>query len=210
MNRYSRKNHTKRGPFSDFKLGKWRGGKRKCCIKDAQANDEIDAITFKTINWWYGIHLNGAINQHRKKQSIKSLKLLIRNLQCFMNLSWDKLSNRCLRAMFSMPNIRFCWSRNSSSAETSYPSACKVRLADSVKSCTTENKQFLVEHFSFWRPCLQNLDISFHFSYILKFPESGPLGKLPAFYRTKDLNLNFFFFFVFKVEALKLLDFTKV
>lgn len=109
-----------------------------------------------------------------------------------MNLSWDKLSNRCLRAMFSMPNIRFCWSRNSSSAETSYPSACKVILADSVKSCTIVNKQFLFEHFSFWRPCLQNLDISFHFSYILKFPESGPLGKLPAFCRTKDFNFIFF------------------
>ena len=54
MNRYSRKHHTKRGPFSDFKLGC--PGKRNICIKDicikdAQAKDEIDAITFKTINW---------------------------------------------------------------------------------------------------------------------------------------------------------------
>lgn len=105
-----------------------------------------------------------------------------------MNFSWDKLSNRCLRAIFSMPNIRFCWSRNSSPAETSYPSACKVRLVDSVKSCTLVNIQFKVEPFSFWRSCLQNLDISFHVSYILKFPEPGLLGNLPVCCRTKDVK----------------------
>lgn len=52
--------------------------------------------------------------------------LRFRNLQHFISCSWAKLSKRCFRALFSMLRIRFCWLRNSSSAETSVPSACGV------------------------------------------------------------------------------------
>lgn len=50
-----------------------------------------------------------------------------RNLLYLISCSWAKLSKRCFRALFSMPRIRLCWFRKSTSAETSEPSACSHR-----------------------------------------------------------------------------------
>lgn len=46
-----------------------------------------------------------------------------RNLQYLISCSCAIFSRRCLSALFSILRIRFCWLRNSSSAETSDPSA---------------------------------------------------------------------------------------
>lgn len=48
-------------------------------------------------------------------------------LQYLISCSWFKLSKRCFSALFSMLRIRFCWFMNSSSAETSEPSACNYK-----------------------------------------------------------------------------------
>jgi len=46
-------------------------------------------------------------------------------LQRLIRCSWDRLSSRCFKALFSRSNMIFCWPRKSISAVTSIPSVCK-------------------------------------------------------------------------------------
>ena len=73
-----------------------------------------------------------ASDSSKKKKNVCKRKMSwikdgISSLQYLISCSWAKLSKRCLRALFSMFRIRFCWLRNSSSAEASDPSACEVK-----------------------------------------------------------------------------------
>lgn len=63
---------------------------------------------------------------YQKDGKGKACKILAETcLHFFIRCSCARLSSRCFRVWFSMFNIRFCLSTNSSSAETSIPSAYK-------------------------------------------------------------------------------------
>nr|GMD59193.1 hypothetical protein Iba_chr11fCG12790 [Ipomoea batatas] len=100
------------------------------------------------------------------------------NISCsmrFMRNSWDKLSNRCLRARFSMLNMRFCWSRNSSSDDIADSSTCGCQELQKEYdfglnlSCFSKFK--CKNQTMKWR-YLHNLDRPLKFSYVLKFSNS--------------------------------------